>query len=213
MRKYMLPLLSTLLLNTDAAEGVIDTPTDVENTGVEAGKDTEEDEDEDGEVLEVIDNIKFVKKEYKKEFLKGKAFAAPRFSSVSQALNHIDTQLKLQQKHKSQLEKGGVTAEDVLLDNLHSMIDNKLRTRVKAEASVKNSADKEWINTAPTVLFTPKEAHAWIPGIREPGVGNQIKILSSKIVEFQKAGIGMENPEFIKVMMELAQVAGSTVKV
>lgn len=209
----MLPLLSTLLLNTDAAEGVIDTPTDVENTGVEAGKDTEEDEDEDGEVLEVIDNIKFVKKEYKKEFLKGKAFAAPRFSSVSQALNHIDTQLKLQQKHKSQLEKGGVTAEDVLLDNLHSMIDNKLRTRVKAEASVKNSADKEWINTAPTVLFTPKEAHAWIPGIREPGVGNQIKILSSKIVEFQKAGIGMENPEFIKVMMELAQVAGSTVKV
>lgn len=211
----MLPLLSTILLTPDGNEGGVATTDNTDSTtdtGVATtGTEEAEDEDEDGEVLEVIDNIKFVKKEYKKEFLKGKAFAAPRFSSVSQALNHIDTQLKLQQKHKSQLEKGGVTAEDVLLDNLHSMIDNKLRTRVKAEASVKNGADKEWINTAPTVLFTPKEAHAWIPGIREPGVGNQIKILSAKIVQFQKDGIGMENPEFLKTMLELAAVAAPKV--
>lgn len=207
-------ITASVLLNADSAEGTVtsespaNTPAEENNSTAEA-----EDEDVDGEVLDTIDDIKFVKKVYKKDRggkgvnLEGKAFASPRFASLSQAQNHIDTQLKLQQKHKSQNEKGGITAEDIILDNLHSMIDNKLRTRVKNEAQENYDKNKEWINSAPEVLFSPKDAFAWVPGIREPGQQNQVKILSAKLVELQKAGKTMADPEFVEVLMQLANTA------
>jgi hypothetical protein len=215
----MIGALPLILLNPDSAEGTVvdEGTTTIEvppgNVVVEAnGKEVEE-EDEDGEVLDTIDDIKYVKKTYKKDRggkgpdLAGKAFASPRFPSLSKLINHIDTQLKLQQKHKSQNEKGGITAEEIVLDNFHSMVDNKLRTRVKNEAIEKAEKDKEYLNNAPEILFAPKDAHAWIPGIREPGVANQIKIISAKVQELQKQGMTAANPEMLALLIELAAAA------
>ena len=170
------------------------------------------------EVLEIKDGIKFIKKSFaatkagkanpKNVVLNGYSFAAPRFSTVSQFITHVDARLKEQNKHKSQNTDKGVTAEEVILDNLHSMMDNKLRTRVKNTAQESFDAKKDkWNEGLANILFSVNDAYNWVPGIREPGAASLIKTLSVKIQEFQKQGIGMENPEFMKLLLELATAA------
>jgi len=172
--------------------------------------------EEGEEVLEIIEGIKFVKKSYKKERkpnakkvnLTGYSFAAPRFNSVEQFIAHVDARLKEQNKHKSQNPDKGVTAEEVVLDNLHSMMDNKLRTRVSNEAQEAfDGKGAEWSKDRANVLFSAKDAYNWVPGVREPGAASLIKTLSMKIKEMQAAGKDMSDPEFMKVLMELATVA------
>jgi len=169
--------------------------------------------------------IAFTLKKYKKArkgneaFLESYAFAVPRFPDVETLRTHLDNLLKKQNRHASQNPESGVTADDIILDNIHGMLDGKLRTKVKNEATaevikiggkdiVTQPAINEWLGKhTEKVLFNPDQAFNYLPGIREASGISKIKALSQKIKELAASGVLPTDPQFQAVLMELAQAA------
>ncbi len=175
--------------------------------------------------------VAFTNKTYKKgrkateAFLTGFSFAVPRYASVDALREHLNFVLKKQNKHKEQDATNGLTADDILLDNYHSMSDGKLRTKIKNEqtAEIIKLGGKETITPAGAIewskkhesnkqLFTPEQALAWIPGIRETSGIAKIKGAAVRVNELkakhQAAGTNpMADPEFLRLLGELAMAA------
>lgn len=165
--------------------------------------------------LTTIDGIKYVKEEFKVSRASGQAtpitgwgFAKPCYPTTQAAIEHLDALIKEQGKE-------GITGEQIVLDLMDTALSGKLRIRVKAatpsvgDPGFKTQDDvnawftkKEEGNTD-KLLFTPEEAHNWIPGLRELSARKQLEAKMEQVKDMITK-LGPTHPDVQKMLVDIA---------